>query len=69
MISTRRWYPSPDFWPFKEAISFISIYGKNGLEYYTSKDGSVGTPLLVELKKTRFYQEVVVRKGVRSGLF
>ena len=44
--------PLSGFLAFKEAISFISIYGENGLEYYTSKDGSAGIAPLSRVKKT-----------------
>lgn len=55
--------PLSGFLAFKEAISFISIYGENGLEYYTSKDGSAGIAPLSRVKEDPLYQEVVVRKG------
>ncbi len=48
---------------FKEAISFISIYSKNGLEYYVSKDGSTGINDLELIQKSSIYQRAVELKG------
>lgn len=55
--------PLSGFLAFKEAISFISIYGENGLEYYTSKDGSAGIGPLSRIKEEPIYREAVARKG------
>lgn len=48
---------------FNEAISFISIYGENGLEYYTSKDGSTGISTKDLIEESSIYQEMAKLKG------
>lgn len=48
---------------FKDAISFISIYSKNGLEYYVSKDGSNGISDLAVIRKNPIYQKSIALKG------
>ncbi len=55
--------PLSGFLAFKEAISFISIYGENGLMYYTSKDGSAGIGTLDSIKEDPIYREAVAQKG------
>ena len=55
--------PLSGFLAFKEAISFISIYGENGLAYYTSKDGSAGIGPLNSIKADPIYRETVTHRG------
>lgn len=47
----------------KEYISFIGIYGDNGLNYYVSKDGSSGIRTLNEVKSTSTYKDSFKLKG------
>lgn len=47
----------------KDAISFISVYGLNGLRYYISKDGSTGISEFDIVKKSPYYQRAIELKG------
>lgn len=47
----------------KNSISFVSIYGDNGFEYYSSADGSSGINNLKFIKESTIYNEMVIQKG------
>lgn len=49
---------------FKDGISFISIYGVNGLEYYVSKDSSAGINDLETIMQSPIYQKAIKLKGM-----
>ena len=47
----------------KSSISFVSIYGDNGFEYYSSADGSYGINKLEIIKQNEIYNDMVIQKG------
>ncbi|MBC8061794.1 MAG: sensor histidine kinase [Clostridiaceae bacterium] len=47
----------------KNSISFVSIYGDNGFEYYSSADGSSGINSLYLIKQSTIYKEMLIQKG------
>jgi two-component system, sensor histidine kinase YesM len=47
----------------KNSISFVSIYGDNGFEYYSSSDGSSGINNLNTIKANTVYKDMVIEKG------
>ena len=47
----------------KSYISFISIYGRNGISYYLSSDGSIGIPDYATIKDTSIFECAQALKG------
>jgi len=47
----------------KDAISFVTIYGDNGFEYYSSADGSTGINNLDFVMKSNIYKKMLSLKG------
>jgi two-component system sensor histidine kinase YesM len=47
----------------KDYISFIIVYGKNGLPYYLSGDGSTGISGYDSIKNTPLYEKAISLKG------
>lgn len=47
----------------KNSISFVSIYGDNGFEYYSSADGSSGINDFKSIKQSTLYNDMVIQKG------
>ena len=47
----------------KSHISFISIYGRNGISYYLSSDGSIGIPEYAVVRNTLIFERAQALKG------